>query len=137
MRAGINWLAVGVAAVAIWALGFVIYGLIVPQDVWLEGSGITPAEIETVGAARMPFMAVMPIMTAIFLAVIFQWARVDGAANGAKWGLLIAFASAIPALLYGWVYGIGPLSITLLDIAHLALGHAVAGAILGGWKKAG
>ena len=51
-----------------------------------------------------------------------------------KWALLVAFASAVPALLYGWVYGVGPLSGTLIDIAHLVIGHSVAGAILASWK---
>ena len=43
-------------------------------------------------------------------------------ANGVKWGLLVACLSALPALWYGWVYGIGPVEGTLVDSAHLATG---------------
>ena len=42
---GINWLAVIVAAVAVYALGFVIYGLLIPEESWMAMSGTTEAEI--------------------------------------------------------------------------------------------
>ena len=131
---GINWLAVIVAAVAIYAVGFVIFGLLVPPDTWMAWEGDTAEEIAKVGDSRMPFGVVMPLLTATFMAVIFKWAQIAGASKGAKWGAVIALASAVPAEMYAWVYGTGLLEITLVDSAHLLLGHVVAGAILGGWK---
>jgi Protein of unknown function (DUF1761) len=131
---GINWLAVIVAAVAIYAVGFVIYGLLVPPETWMAWEGVTADEMETVGSSRMPFGVVMPLLTAIFMAVIFKWAQVAGASKGAKWGAVIALASAVPATMYGWVYGTGAAEVTMVDVGHLLLGHAVAGAILGRWK---
>ena len=131
---GINWLAVIAAAVAIYAIGFVIYGLLMPAETWMAWEGITAEEMDAVGSSRMPFSVVMPLMTAIFMAVIFKWAQVTGASNGAKWGAVVALASAVPALMYGWVYGIGPAEMTLVDSGHLLLGHAAAGAVLGAWK---
>lgn len=135
MRAGgINWLAVIAAAVAIYAIGFVIYGMLIPPETWMAMEGTTTAEMEAVGDSRMPLGPAMPLMTAIFMAVLFKWAQVAGAGNGARWGAVIALASAVPAILYGWVYGVGPMEVTLIDVAHLLLGHIVAGATLGGWK---
>jgi len=131
---GINWLAVLGAAVAIYAVGFVIYGMLIPAEKWMAMSGITEADMEAVGSSRMMYSVIMPLMTAIFMAVIFKWGGVAGASKGAQWGMVIALASAIPTLLYGWVYGIGPIDATLIDSAHLLLGHVAAGAILGGWK---
>jgi hypothetical protein len=131
---GINWLAVVAAAVAIYALGFVIYGLLLPAETWMAWSGVSAEDIEAVGSSRMPFSVVMPLMTAIFMAVIFKWAQVAGASDGAKWGAVVALASAVPALMYGWVYGIGPAEMTLVDSGHLLLGHVAAGAVLGAWK---
>ena len=131
---GVNWLAVIVAAIAIYAVGFVIFGLLVPPDIWMAWEGDTADEIAKVGDSRMPFGVVMPLLTAIFMSVIFKWAQVAGASNGAKWGAVVALASAIPTLLYGWVYGVGPAEMTLVDSGHLLLGHVAAGAILGGWK---
>lgn len=135
MRAGgINWLSVLAAAIAIYAIGFVIYGLLVPEEWWMAASGASQQEIEAVGASRMPFGVVMPLMTAAFLAVLFKFGRVADASTGAKWAVVVALASAIPSLLYGWVYGVGPFDITLIDGGHLLLGHVAAGAILGGWR---
>ena len=131
---GINWLAVVAAAVAIYAIGFVIYGLLIPAETWMAWSGVSAEDIEAVGSSRMPFSVVMPLMTAIFMAVIFKWAQVAGASDGAKWGAVVALASAVPALMYGWVYGIGPAEMTLVDAGHLLLGHVAAGAVLGAWK---
>lgn len=135
MRAGgINWLAVLVAAAAFYAIGFVIYGLLIPAESWMAMSGISAAEIEKLGQSRMPFSVVMPLMTAIFLAVLFKLGSVLGAAKGALWGAVVALASAVPGMLYGWVYGVGPIEMTLIDSGHLLLGHVAVGAILGGWR---
>ena len=130
---GINWLAVIAAAVVIYALGFVIYGLLIPEESWMAMSGIAEAE-KAVALSRMMFSPVMPILTAVFLAVLFKWGQVASAMKGAQWAMVVALASAIPTTLYGWVYGGMSTDITLLDSTHLLLGHIAAGAILGGWK---
>ncbi len=135
MRAGgFNWGAVLAAAVAIYAIGFIIYGLVIPPERWMAMSGIDQADMEAVGQSRMMFGPLMPILTAVFLAVILQWGGVSTVSTGVRWAVTIAFASAIPTVLYGWVYGVGPIEATVIDAAHLLLGHAAAGAILGGWR---
>lgn len=130
---GINWLAVIAAAIAIYALGFVIYGMLIPAESWMAMSGMTEAEKAT-AMTRMPFSVVMSIMTAVFLAVLFKWGKVADAMKGAQWGLVVALASAVPSMLYGWVYGGLSTDMTMIDCAHLLLGHISAGAIVGGWK---
>lgn len=130
---GINWLAVIAAAIAIYAIGFVIYAMLIPMESWMAMTGMTEAE-KAVAMTRMPFSVVMPIMTAVFMAVLFKWAQVADAASGAKWAIVVALASAVPTMLYGWVYGGADTNMTMIDCAHLLLGHAAAGAILGGWK---
>lgn len=135
MRAGgFNWAAVLAAAVAIYAIGFIIYGLLIPPERWMAMEGISQAEMESVGQSRMMFGPLMPILTAVFLAVILQWGGVSTVSTGVRWAVAIDFASAIPTLLYGWVYGVGPIEATMIDVGHLLMGHAAAGAILGGWR---
>lgn len=131
--AGINWLAVIAAAVAIYAIGFVIYGLIIPEEAWMRLSGITE-EQKAIAQSRMPFGVLMPIMTAVFLALLFNFGRVTGLSQGAQWGLMVALASAVPTVWYGWVYGGMPAEMTLVDSVHLFFGHIAAGAILGAWR---
>jgi hypothetical protein len=130
---GLNWLAVIAAAVAIYAVGFVIYGLLIPQETWMAMTGMTEAEKAT-GMARMMYSPLMPILTAVFMAILFKWGAVADMASGVKWGAVIALASAIPTVLYGWVYGGHDTNMAMIDGAHLLLGHAAAGAILGGWR---
>ena len=135
MRAGgINWIAVLVAGVAFYAIGFVIYGLLIPPERWMALSGISAADMAAVGQSRMPFSVVMPLMTAGFMALLFKWGSVTGISKGAQWGVVVALASAVPGMLYGWVYGVGPIDMTLVDSAHLLLGHVAVGMILGAWK---
>lgn len=130
---GINWLAVIAAAIAIYAIGFVIYGMLISEDQMMAMMEISEAD-KAAAMSRMPFGVVMPIMTAVFMAVLFKWAQVASASKGAQWAMVIALASAIPSMLYGWVYGGGDTNVALIDCAHLLLGHVAAGAILGGWK---
>ena len=131
--AGINWLAVIAAAITIYAVGFLIYAMMIPMDSYTAMSGITEAERAT-AMSRMIYSPIMPLLTAIFLALLFKWGQVADAANGAKWAVVVALASGVPCILYGWVYDGGNTSLTMIDCAHLLLGHIAAGAILGGWK---
>jgi hypothetical protein len=134
MRAGgINWLAVLAAAVAFYAIGFVIYGVLIGEERMAAMMG-TDAAAMAGEEERMPFGVLMPIATAVFMALIFKWGQVIGAGTGARWGAVIALASAVPTIWYSWVYGDYPAQLALIDNAHLLLGHAAAGAVLGGWK---
>ena len=130
---GINWMAVIAAAIAIYALGFVIYAMLIPEPAWMAMSGMTEGEKAT-AMSRMMYSPLMPILTAVFMAVLFKWGQVADAVAGAKWAIVIALASAIPTTLYGWAYGGMSTDMTMIDCAHLLLGHIAAGAILGGWK---
>jgi hypothetical protein len=130
---GINWLAVIAAAIAIYAIGFVMYAMLIPEEVWMAMTGMTE-ETKAVAMSRMPFSVIMPILTALFMAVLFKWGQVADWMTGIKWAVVVGLASAVPTMLYGWVYGGIDTNMTMIDCAHLLLGHIAAGAILGGWK---
>ena len=132
--AGMNVLAVLAAAIAIYAVGFVIFGMLMDPEVWMASSGFTKEQADAIGASRMPYGVVMPLVTAIGMGVLFKWANVSGWVNGVKWGALVAGLSALPAIWYGWVYGVGDCYAPMLDSAHLLIGHSIAGAILARWK---
>lgn len=132
MRAGgINWLAVIAAAVAIYVIGFAIYGLIIPEETYTTTMS---AEQAAAGEARMPLGVLMPLAMAVFLALLFKWGGVNGALRGAQWAAIVALASAVPTVWYGWVYGDVSEGMALVDSVHLLLAHIGAGAILGGWR---
>jgi hypothetical protein len=129
--AGINWVAVLVAAAAFFAIGFVIHMRLVDLKAWNAAKHVDEVKLSK---ARMASGMILPLATAIGLAVLFSWADVSGVGNGVKWSLVVALASGLPVLWYNWFYGTVPLWIFAVDSAHQLIGHAVAGAILAGWR---
>ncbi len=130
---GHNVLAIVAAAIAIWAIGFLIY-VVLFQAQWMEWTGITEAAVAEDGGARMPFMIVMPFLTAIGLSMIVKWRNASGWMAGLMTGALVAVFITIAGRMYGWVYSFEPTELFGLDSAHFLLSHAAAGAILAAWK---
>ena len=60
---------------AIYAVGFIIYGVMVDENAWMAAEGLTEAELVASGASRMPFSALMPLAIAFGMAVLFKWAQ--------------------------------------------------------------
>ena len=131
---GYNLVAILAAAIVIYAVGYVIYGVLIPPDVWMKNAGITPEEMHAIGGARMIYGPLMPLATAIGMAVLFRWAGVARLQAGLRYGALIALLSAIPTIWYGWVYGVGGSTAPMIDSVHLLLGHMAAGSVLATWK---
>lgn len=129
--AGINWVAVLAAAAAFFAIGYVIHMRLVDLKAWNAAKHVDEAQLS---AARMASGMILPLVTAIGIALLFNWADVTGVAEGVKWGLAIALASALPTLWYNWFYGNSPIWIFGVDSAHQVIGHAAVGAILAGWR---
>ena len=130
--AGDNWYAVLAAAAAIYAVGFLIYGLFL-SSLWLKLTGYDKEQLRP-HAWKMAISPIMPILTAIGLAILFKLARVDNLAIGVVLSFQIWFFIALPVRLYSFVYSPEKIGLLVLDAVHLLLGFLVAGAILGGWR---
>lgn len=130
--AGDNWYAVLAAAAAIYAVGFLIYGLVF-SGLWLRLSGYTKEQLQP-HTWKMAISPVMPVLTAIGLAILFKLARVDNLAIGVVLAFQIWFFIALPARLYNFVYSPEKTGLLVMDAIHLLLGLVVAGAIIGGWR---
>jgi len=129
---GHNVLAILVAAIAIWAIGFLLYVVLFQQQ-WIAWMGLTPEQAEQ-DNGRMPFMVVMPILQAIGLSLAVKWRNAPGWTGGLITGLLMAIFFSIAGRMYGWVYSLEAIELFGLDSFHFLLTHATAGAILGVWK---
>jgi hypothetical protein len=129
--AGINWVAVLVAAAVFYAIGYVIHMRLVDLEAWDAAKHTDKAKLSK---TRMAAGMILPLATAIGLAVLFNWGNVTGVGDGILWGLVIALGSALPVLWYNWFYGTSPIWIFWVDSAHQLIGHAAVGAILGGWR---
>ncbi len=133
--AGIKILSVLVAAVAIYAVGFIIYGFLVPSETWMAWSGISPQEMEAIGMSRMPLSPIMPLMIAMGIAFAVKWREASDLLSGISTGFWMALFLLVGGRLYGYVYGVEGLDILGLDTLHLLLNGVTAGAVLGAWPK--
>ena len=129
--AGLNWVAILAAAAAFFAIGYVIHMRLVDLKAWNAAKHIDEAELSLM---RMASGMILPLATAIGLAVLFKWGNVVGVGNGILWGVVIALGSALPVLWYNWFYGTSPIWIFWVDSVHQLTGHVVVGAILAGWR---
>lgn len=77
---GDNWLAIIEAAVAFYAVGFLIYGAIFSK-LWMQLSGYTKEQLGP-HMWRMTVSPVMPILAAISLALILKAYGVTSLATG-------------------------------------------------------
>ncbi|KPP83126.1 MAG: protein of unknown function DUF1761 [Oceanicaulis sp. HLUCCA04] len=130
---GHDLLAVIAAAVAIYIIGFLIYGLLF-SAYWMAQYGYT-ADSFAGHEWKMLLGPVMPILTVLGLAALFQTAGASGLKSHLRIGFIAWAGFSLTALLYGFAYGVtmtpGALA---LDAVHLLLGILAASAILV-WRK--
>lgn len=130
MIVGDNWIAIIVAAIAIYAVGFVIYGGL--SKLWLSQSGYTKEQLQP-HTWKMALSPIMPILSAIGLALILKLARVDNLATGLMISFEIWLFLVLPARLYNFVYSPEKPGHLAFDAIHLLLGTLVAGGIISAW----
>lgn len=134
---GSGVLAVFVAAVVVWLIGFLIYGLVF-SDLWLGLQGLTKetAATEFAGAEwRMALSPIMPIVIAAGVALVMGWRGASGLMGGVTTGFLVALFFLVAGRLYTFVYSAESPGLFFMDSAHLLLNGVAAGAVLGAWPK--
>jgi hypothetical protein len=130
---GHNAFAIVLAAVAIYAIEFLIFAVLIPADQYMAMTGINEAQVSA-GTGRMPVGVVMPILFAIGLSLAIKWRGAAGLMGGVSTALLMAVLLAFPASLYSYVYGPHTEQFLLINLGHYLVCFAAAGAILGAWK---
>ena len=89
---------------------------------------------EQMHADRMPVGVIMPILSAIGLAVAIKWRNAQGAMGGLTTALIMAILFALPVGLYSYVYGSHTETFVFFNLAHFLICWGAAGALLGAWK---
>lgn len=130
---GHNVLAIIVAALAIYLIEFVIFGVLIPAEQYMAMTGLS-SEQSQAGMSRMPFGVVMPLFAAIGLSSVIKWRGVPGWMGGATTALLLAVLFGFSASLYGYVYGAHAEAYLPINLGHFLVCWGAAGAILGAWK---
>jgi cytochrome bd-type quinol oxidase subunit 2 len=130
---GHNVLAIIVAAIAIYAIEFVIFAMAMTQEQYLALSGYT-ADSMAANASRMPFGAVPPLLAAIGLSLAVKWRNKPGWMAGLTTGVVMAICFGVGISLYNFVYGPNSAAFVGVSLAHFVVCYGAAGAILGAWK---
>lgn len=128
---GDNWLAIGAAAVAFYAIGFLIYGAVFAK-LWMQLSGYTKEQLQP-HMWKMALSPIMPILTAIGLAIILKLCGVTNLATGLIITIQIWFFLILSTRLYSFVYSPERAGLLVMDAIHLLLGFMAAGAIISAW----
>jgi hypothetical protein len=130
---GHNVLAIAAAAIAIYAIEFVIFAVLIPADQYMAFTGITAQQAEG-GMARMPFGIIPPVLAAIGLSMVIKWRNASGWMGGLTTALWMAVLFAFGTSLYGYVYGPHTEAYLPVNLAHFLVCYGAAGAILGAMK---
>lgn len=132
-----SWLAVILATVVFYLIGFAWYGFLF-QDVWLAAAGMTVAESEALAKSQGAMMFFWgPLITfaqALGLLWIINLAgakRLPKCLSIAFWAFLMI---AVPLLAYACVYGGYSLEGILVDYGHILLGWLAMSAIFAAFR---
>jgi hypothetical protein len=149
--AGVNLVAVLAAAVAMYFVGFIFYGLLF-QEVWsqqtLENHGLAPAggaasltgdalmaEMQRIpGAMEMgPAMGlgfVISLITALGLAMVLRLAKPQSLMSALRVGMIAWVGFAATTLAYNVVYSSESRIIFGIDLLHLFIAYLAGSAVI-------
>ncbi|MEP4051015.1 MAG: DUF1761 domain-containing protein [Litorimonas sp.] len=127
-----SWLAVILATVAFYMVGFVWYAFLF-QDIWLAASGMTLAETEAMAEAQGAMMFVWGLLITLAQALGLLWVINLAGAKRMPKCLEIAFwlflMIAAPLLTYACLYDGYSLNGILVDFGHILIGYLLMAAI--------
>jgi Protein of unknown function (DUF1761) len=129
----VNYLAVLVSAIAFFILGFLWYGLLFAKP-WMALEGITPGTMPKNVATEYLISFVAQIFLCYALALICHW-RSANLAKGTLLGIFMWAAFVLTTTLTAQLFEGRSLELWAINYGYDLAGMAIAGAILGGWRK--
>jgi hypothetical protein len=132
----INHLAVLVAVVLQFVIGFLWYGPIF-GDAWMGMVGLDMATIEAdpAGAGEWITNLVSAVVSMYVLAWLFTKIPVTSLVKGLFTGLLIGFAFVLMSIMTSGMFAKDPYGLAWITGGFTTVGLGVGGAVLGAWKK--
>ncbi len=128
-----HWPSLIASAIAIYAVGFLLYGLIF-EEAWLIWSGYR-AETLAAESWRVALSPIMPVLLAAGIGWVLHWCKPADLGAALVLGGLVWLLLLLPTRLYSWVYGPQPLGLLLLDGGHLLADALLAAAIQQAWPR--
>lgn len=136
-----NWLAILVAVLAAFFVGFMWYGVLF-QGQWMAGNGITMQGdmaykdgVQMSGSMAPMFVNIAAMAVyALFINWLITRLGTTSWLEGAKTGGVVGLIMAIGELTAN-LFAANPMSLTMVDGSYSIVLFAVIGAIVGGWRK--
>ena len=129
----INYIAVAIATIASYVLGFIWYHWSVFGEAWATALGMTKEEADNTDGLGGAFAVslISGFAKALFIACLMVIANVSGILDGFIFGATVGFAFTATSL--GYYNGFARLSstLTLINSAHSIVELALIGAIIG------
>lgn len=132
----VNHLAVGVAVVLQFVLGFLWYGPLF-GDPWMAAVGLDMAAIEAdpAGAGEWMTNIVSSVVSMYVLAWLYTKIPVTSLVQGLFLGLLIGFAFVLLSAMGNGMFAKDPYELAWITGGYTTVGLGVGGAVFGAWKK--
>ncbi len=129
----VNWIAIVVAAVVQMVVGFLWYSPMLFGNTWLKLSGIKMPSKKPDMTMPMIWMLVGAVVTAFVLSGFVGYAGAKGLVEGALIGLMAAIGFQVTSHASSVIFEGKPFQLYLLNVGHMVVGMALAGAVLGYW----
>jgi len=132
-----SWLAVILATLAFYVVGFIWYGFIF-SEAWLSAAGMTAAESEAMASAQGPMMFVWGLLVtlgqAIGVLMVLHLAGAKRLPACLKTVFWLVVTIVAPLLAYASLYQGYPLNGYLIDVAHILVGYLLMAAIYAAFR---
>ena len=129
----INYLAVGVAAVATIVIGALWYSPLLFGNLWLKANGYTQEQMRAKAGRALMVSLVCYVVMAFVLSVLVSYAGASTAVQGAFLGFLVWIGFLATLGMTAQMYSEKPLSIYVMDAGYQLVYAVVMGVILATW----
>ena len=131
----INYLAVGVAALATIFIGAFWYSPLLFGDLWAKAHGYSEEQLREMASRAFIVSLFCYLVMAFILAVLVSYTGVSTARQGAFLGLLVWIGFLATLGLTAHMFSGKPLSIYLIDAGYQLVYAMVMGVILAAWRS--
>ena len=127
---GVNLLGLLLAALAIYLVGFVWYGLMF-SEIWMAETGYTEAMYEGQSSLWMPAGIIMPLILAFGLGWHMKQKNISTLKTAALFGLWLGLLIGAPLMMYAYIYSpYHSWELLLIDTSHVVVSFVLGSAVL-------
>lgn len=129
----LNYIAVAIATVSSYVLGFAWYHWSVFGEAWADSLGLTKEEADNTEGLGGAFAIslVSGLVKTIFIALLMSAASISGVLSGVFFGVVVATVFTVTSLGYYNGFARAPSKLTLINSAHSVVELALIGAVIG------